>query len=369
MIDDVEIPNSYLEALRSPFAEDWIAAMKEQHSELLEKETWELVDAPPDSNVISGRWVFNVKRDRSGNIERLKARWVGRGFTQKYGLDYDQTFAPTSHLTSVRVVLTIAAIENLEVYQLDIKTAFLNARLDPAITVYVEQPHGFAEIGQETKVCRLKKALYGLKEAPKEWHETLKGWMLNNGFTVLRSDELIYIKRSEDEFIVVLVHVDDMLVGSRGVGSLNKLIDTLRESFDLSAAKPVEYFLGIGITRDRGTKTICLQQKQYIKEILREFGMEDAHANRNPFPSYTQLYGPWRAINVTSYQCLVGKLLYLSRCSRPDIAAAVSVLCQFTSQPLECHWALAKDVLRHLKGTLQYRLKLGGGSVSGASLR
>ncbi|TPX30233.1 DNA-directed DNA polymerase, partial [Synchytrium endobioticum] len=132
MIDDVEIPNSYREALRSPFAEDWIAAMKEQYSELLEKETWELVDAPPDSNVISGRWVFNVKRDRSGNIERLKA----------------------SHLTSVRVVLTIAAIENLELYQLDIKTAFLNARLDPAITVYVEQPHGFVEIGQETKVRR-----------------------------------------------------------------------------------------------------------------------------------------------------------------------------------------------------------------------
>ncbi|TPX40856.1 DNA-directed DNA polymerase [Synchytrium endobioticum] len=167
--------------------------------------------------------------------------------------------------------MTVTAIENLEVRQLDSKTAFLNATLDPAITVHVEQPHGFAETGQETKVCRLKKALYGLKQAPEEWHETLKGWLLNNGFTVLRSDESIYIKRSEDEFIIVLVHVDDMLVGSRGVGSLNKLMDTLRESFDLSAAKPVEYFLGIGITRDRGTKTICLVQNQYIKEILQEF--------------------------------------------------------------------------------------------------
>ncbi|TPX43293.1 DNA-directed DNA polymerase [Synchytrium endobioticum] len=333
-------------------------------SYIRKKGTWVLVEPDYNMNVISGRWVYAIKGDGKGNIVKLKARWVGRGFAQQHGIDYDETFAPTSHLTSVRLLLSIAAIENLELYQLDVRTAFLNAKLDVKTPVYIEQPHGFVSKGSENLVCRLQKALYGLKQAPRAWYHTLKEWLVKEGFEALKADESIYLKRTTTEYTIVLTHVDDMLVASNTMSNMQSLVNHMKLEFELSTVKPAEFFLGMRITRDRNLRTITIHQGQYVNEILSQFKMSSAEYTRNPLPSHTKIYGNWDPFDRTLYQKLVGKLLYLARCTRPDIATVVNMMCQFTQNPTYGHWYIGKNVMRYLVGKPDVGLVLGGECVN-----
>ncbi|TPX33278.1 DNA-directed DNA polymerase [Synchytrium endobioticum] len=361
---EIKVPDSFSEAIKSEHSKDWIKAMEVEITEHAKKGTWVLVEPDYNMNVISGRWVYAIKGDGKGNIVKLKARWVGRGFAQQHGIDYDETFAPTSHLTSVRLLLSIAAIENLELYQLDVRTAFLNAKLDVKTPVYIEQPHGFVSKGSENLVCRLQKALYGLKQAPRAWYHTLKEWLVKEGFEALKADESIYLKRTTTEYTIVLTHVDDMLVASNTMSNMQSLVNHMKLEFELSTVKPAEFFLGMRITRDRNLRTITIHQGQYVNEILSQFKMSSAEYTRNPLPSHTKIYGNWDPFDRTLYQKLVGKLLYLARCTRPDIATVVNMMCQFTQNPTYGHWYIGKNVMRYLVGKPDVGLVLGGECVN-----
>ena len=169
-------PQTFKEAVSSPEGPLWKEAINSEIDSILQNHTWELVDLPPGCKPLGYRWIFKRKRKADGSIEKYKARLVIKGYSQREGLDYFDTYSPVTRITSIRMILAIAALRNLEVHQMDVKTAFLNGDLDEEI--YMEQPEGFSAPGQEKKVCKLVKSYYGLKQAPKQWHQKFDNVML-----------------------------------------------------------------------------------------------------------------------------------------------------------------------------------------------
>ncbi len=167
----------------------------------MQNNTWELVDLPPGNKPLGCKWILKKKYKADGSIDKYKARLVAKGYRQKEGLDFFDTYSPVTRITSVRVLMAIAALHNLEVHQMDVKTVFLNGELQEEI--YMEQPEGFVVPGQEKKVCRLIKSLYGLKQAPKQWHEKFDKTMLSNGFRINECDKCVYVKGTPTDYVIV----------------------------------------------------------------------------------------------------------------------------------------------------------------------
>ncbi|KAD5802426.1 hypothetical protein E3N88_13786 [Mikania micrantha] len=187
-------PQTYRDAVTSSEGPQWKEAIKNEIDSILQNHTWELVDLPPGCKPLGYRWIFKRKMKADGSIDKYKARLVIKGFRQKEGVDYFDSYSPVTRITSIRLVLAIAALRNLEVHQMDVKTAFLNGDLEEEI--YMEQPEGFSAPGQEGKVCKLVKSLYGLKQAPKQWHQKFDQVMLNNGFKINECDKCVYVKNT-----------------------------------------------------------------------------------------------------------------------------------------------------------------------------
>ena len=203
-------PQTYKEAITSPEALSWKEAINSEVESILQNHTWELVDLPPGSKPIGCKWIFKRKLKADGSVDKYKARLVAKGYRQKEGLDYFDTYSPVSRITSIRMLIAIASLNNMEIHQMDVKTAFLNGELDEEI--YMEQPEGFVVQGQENKVCKLVKSLYGLKQAPKQWHEKFDHTMLSHGFKINECDKCVYIKTYANSCVFVCLYVDDMLI-------------------------------------------------------------------------------------------------------------------------------------------------------------
>ena len=359
---DETIPQSVQEIMKSPKVKEWLEAMKLEYDALIESDTWYLVDLPPGANVIKGKWLLTIKRDGKGKIIKYKARWVAKGYSQIEGIDYNETFAPASHLSSLRLLLSIATINDYEIHLVDIKTAFLNGTIDHE--VYVEQPHHFIDSTNPSKVCRLQKSLYGLKQSPKLWNDALKSWLVANGFTQLASDPSIYIKRHEDNVIMIGVHVDDMLIISNDLKTLDGFEEQLSQRFKLTKESDIQWFLGISARRDRQQRKLYLNQRQYINDILKEFKMENCNPSSSPLPAGFSLeLRPWAPFNIITYQKAIGKLLYLARGTRPDISAVVGMLGQYSNNPLMIHWYGIEHLLRYLKKTMESEICLSGSTT------
>ena len=316
---------------------------------------------PPDVKAIPVKWVFVVKKTSDGAVERFKARLVAKGFHQREGIDYHEVFAPTGKYTTLRVLLAIAAANNMQVHQLDVKTAFLNRELDEE--VYIEQPPMFEE--GEHLVCHLKKALYGLKQAPRAWHQKLKTELGKFGFEASAADPGLFI-RAEDAgagFIFILVYVDDILVIAKDLSAVTDVKAMIRSVFDIRDMGEVSFYLGISITRDWDGGTFRLRQDKLLAKLLTRYGMLDAKGKCVPISPgvllSTQIGDPL-CTDVHTYGNLVGSLLYLSVCTRPDIAYAAGVLSKYMSSPTSAHWSTAKGVLKYLASTAGLSLELGG---------
>ena len=238
-------PTIMAEALASDDAEHWQQAMDDEIASLAANNTWTLEEAPPGVRAIPVKWVFKTKRNVNGNVERYKARLVAKGFRQLEGVDFTEVFAPVSKHATLRALLARVAHHNMELHQLDIKTAFLNGQLEEE--VYVEQPPGYAG-GGAGKVCRLHRALYGLKQAPRAWHKRLSEELESMGFTASSADAGLYTKLDvEAGSVFVIVYVDDMLIAADSMKAVDAFKATITAAFDAHDLGEAAHFLGVVI--------------------------------------------------------------------------------------------------------------------------
>ncbi|KAK1423986.1 hypothetical protein QVD17_19297 [Tagetes erecta] len=352
-----EIPQTYREAVNSTEGPQWREAIKSEIDSILQNHTWELVDLPPGCKPLGYKWVFKKKPKPDGITKEYKARLVIKGYNQREGLDYFDTYSPVTRITSIRLVLAIAAIRNLEVHQMDVKTAFLNGNLEEEI--YMEQPEGFKVTGQENKVCKLVKSLYGLKQAPKQWHQKFDHVMLDSGFKINECDKCVYVKDTPDGYVILCLYVDDMLIAGSNEKMVKSTKDTLKARFDMKDMGLANVILGVQITRIPGG--FSLSQSQYVKQILEKFNANDSNVARTPIDTSQHLAkNRGEPVNQLEYSRIIGSLMYLMSCTRPDLAYAVSKLSRYTSNPSSAHWSCMIRLLRYLRYTQDYALHYTG---------
>ena len=249
------------------------------HDELLQfqrNDVWTLVPRPEGEHIISTKWIFRNKTDEEGNVIRNNAHLVAKEYLQMEGVDYDETFAPVSRMESIRILLALACHFKFKLYQMDVKTAFLNGLLKE--DVYVTQPKGFIDPHFPNHVLYLKKALYGLKQAPKAWYDRLTQYLVSHGFT--RGKETFFIKREDGELIVAQVYVDDIIFGSTKDELVHNFSKLMQAEFEMSMIGELTHFLGLQIhQQDLG---IFLSQFKYAKNLVKKFGLESASSIRAP---------------------------------------------------------------------------------------
>lgn len=351
-------PTSLEEALTTEQAELWQQAADEEMASLLANGTWELEPVPPGVKPIPVKWVFKVKRDANGNVERYKARLVAKGFRQQEGIDYEEVFAPVSKYSTVRATLALAAAQDHEIHQLDIKTAFLYGELEE--DVWTEQPPGY-ESGSPGTACHLRKSLYGLKQAPRVWHAKLSAELEKMGFQPSAADPALFIKPGAAP-VKLLTYVDDILIITGDTQALTSTKSGLLTTFEGRDLGPASFFLGMDIKRDRAARTISLGQSRLTMDLLDKYGMTESKPLSTPLSTATKLTKDGEPLDTTAhgYSQLIGSLMYLSVCTRPDIAQAVGALARYMAAPTTTHWQAAKAVLRYLAGTRSHGITYGG---------
>nr|CAH65871.1 OSIGBa0103I21.4 [Oryza sativa] len=319
LVDDT--PRTIEEAYSSPDADYW-------------KEAVRIVERPYGCKPVGCKWVFKKKLRPDGTIEKYKARLVAKGYTQKEGEDFFDTYSPVARLTTIRVLLALAASHGLLVHQMDVKTAFLNGELEEEI--YMDQPDRYVLKGQEGMVCKLLKSLYGLKQAPKQWHEKFDTTLTSAGFVVNEADKCVYYHYGGGEGVILCLYVDDILIFGT---SLNVIEELLRG--------------------DEGG--ITLVQSHYVDKVLSCFGYSDCKPAPTPYDPSVLLRKNRRIVrDQLRYSQIIGSLMYLASATRPDISFAVSKLSRFVSNPRDDHWQALERVMRYLKGTMSYAIHYTG---------
>ncbi|KAK1408324.1 hypothetical protein QVD17_39996 [Tagetes erecta] len=340
-------PRSTKEALQDV---NWVTAMNKEMEALNRNNTWELVDLPPDRKPIGCKWVFKIKHDPSGEISRYKARLVAKGYSQREGIDFDETFSPVVKMVTIRVVFSLAVQHNWPLYQLDVDNAFLYGDLNEE--VYMKPPEGYYS-PNETRVCRLKRSLYGLKQASRMWNEKLVSVLINFGFFQSKCDHSLFIKSVDSVVIIALVYVDDIILTGNNLDEINNIKKMLNSQFLIKDLGLLKYFLGIEVIRT--DSTLCLSQRKYCMDLLTEYGLSGCKPAKTPIEQHYAVVNFCKTHsdlleNISGYQQLLGKLIYLSH-TRPDISYAVQYLSQFMHKPTQAHLQLAMRVLRYLKGS------------------
>lgn len=390
---DSFIPESLEQAMHCTRSSSWAASMRDEIKSIIDCSTWKLVPAPKDtSDVIQGRWVFRTKCDVNGKLLKYKSRWVVRGFQQKAGTNVTDTYASVVKPMSYKVLFSLAASLDLDIEQMDVKTAFLNSPIEE--DVYVEQPHGF-EItsSNESKllhkelfgqkldvadrsfvfprpkrsnaklVCKLDKALYGLKQAPRAWYKTLASFMAFAKLQPLQSDYAVFA--NESRTLLVAVYVDDLLIFGKDKNDIQDIKSQLHNRFQMTDMGPAHLYLGMQITRDRKHRTLLLNQKKYIQIVLERFNMTECNPVSTPMETGLKLIhrvDKASPTEINQYQKLMGCLEYAAMATRPDITFSVHKLAQFASNPDISHLNAAKRILRYLKGSLSFCLVFSGGN-------
>ncbi|KAG8477669.1 hypothetical protein CXB51_027663 [Gossypium anomalum] len=330
----------------------WKQAMVDEIAMIEKNQTWELVPRPAKKKVIGVKWVYRAKQNADGSLNKLKARLVVKGFSQKYGLDYLETFAPVARLDSIRLLVALAAQKQWKIYQLDVKSAFLNGFLEEEI--YIDQPQGFVVSGKEQMVYRLKKALYGLKQAPRAWYARIDSYLVSLGFNRSVNEPTLYVKKNEAEIqLIVSLYVDDLLVTGGDQDMLAEFKAKMMDMFEMYDLGLMTYFLGLEVRQIEGK--IFLGQRTFALKVLSKFSMENCKPTSTPITVGMKLssQGDHEPVNESTYRSLVGCLLYLTA-TRPDILFAVSMLSRFMHCCNVQHFQAAKRVLRYIKGTLDY---------------
>ena len=344
------VPNNIKEALGDP---EWVLSMQKELEQFERNKVWHLVEKPIDRTIIGTKWVFRNKLDENGVILLNKSRLVVQGYNQIEGVDFEETFAPVARLESIRMILAFASHMDFKLYQMDVKSAFLNGFLEEE--VYVKQPPGFEDFENPNHVFKLDKALYGLKQAPRAWYERLSKHLIANGFNKGKIDSTLFLKTKGKHLIVVQIYVDDIIFGSTNDELCKEFSDMMTSEFEMSMMGELKFFLGLQVKQMKEGIFIC--QNKFAKELLKKYGMNDAKAIGTPMATATKLDKDeqGKPVNETKYRGMIGSLLYLTA-SRPDIMFAVCLCARFQACPKETHLKAVKHILRYVKGTTDFGL-------------
>lgn len=350
-------PQTLEEAQRSTHWKSWLKAMQEEYRSLEDNHTWTLVPLAIGRKRLKGKWVFKLKRGPNGEILRYKARWVVKGFLQKEGIDYNETFALVVKLMSYKALFAIAAALDLELHQMDVKTAFLYGLVEEDI--YVEQPPGLSN-QTDNRWCKLNKALYGLKQLPRVWYKTLTTYLEEIGFTTLFADSGVFVR----DYTYIAVYVDDLLIAGPSLDEVSLVKQALNEKFQMADLGECKYYLGMTITRDRQIKTLRLGQRAYIQKVLRDLNFDNLNPCHSPMATAlptaaAEDYEPDPELKL-QYARAIGCLMYAMLGTRPDIAFPVSFLSRHLARPTPEHMDAVKRVFRYLKGTTELELVYRG---------
>ncbi|KAK9102913.1 hypothetical protein Sjap_020167 [Stephania japonica] len=338
-----DIPATCEIALKDP---KWKEAMDKEYHALIKNGTWSLVPYNKNQNLVTNKWIFSIKRNSDGSINRYKARLVAKGFKQVPGIDFDEVYSPVVKAATIRVILSLAVQFGWSLRQLDINNAFLNGSLSEE--VFTNQPQGFVNSVHPDYVCRLHKALYGLRQAPRAWFDKLKYTLVSWGFYNSKADNSLFVFKNGSQVLYLLVYVDDIIVTGSNNSLIQSFISKLHDSFALSDIGELNYFLGMEARRDNSG--LYLTQTAYIQQLLRKSGMSNAKPIDTPFSLNKPLYADGSPLfhDTTLYRSILGGLQYLVN-TRPDISFIVNKLSQFQSKIQRVTHAIVKRVLRYIK--------------------
>src|ERR1044072_6114369 len=341
-------PKNIKEALSDEY---WISVMQEELCQFKRNEVWNLVPRPEGINVIGTKWIFKNKSYESGTVTRNKARLVAQGYTQIEGVDFDETFGPVARLESIRLLLGVACLLKFRLYQMAVKSAFLNGYLNEE--VYVEQPKGFVDPDHPEYVYKLRKALYGLKQAPRAWYERLTHFLLDHGYHKGGHDKTLFVNKDKGKLMIAQIYVDDIVFGGMSDKMVELFVTQMKSEFEMSLVGELNYFLGLQVKQMEDS--IFVSQSKYARGIVKKFGLDSASHKRTPAATHVKITKDEKGEDVDQslYRSMIGSLLYLTA-SRPDISYAVGVCARYQAQPKTSHLMQVKRIIKYVSGTSDY---------------
>ncbi|GJV15474.1 retrovirus-related pol polyprotein from transposon TNT 1-94 [Tanacetum coccineum] len=343
---DIVEPKNYKDALTQAC---WIETMQEEVNEFERLEVWELVPRLDKVMVITLKWIYKVKLNELGGILKNKARLVARGYLQEEGIDFKESFAPVARLDTIRIFLAYVAHMNMIVYQIDVKTEFLNGILHKE--VYVSQPDGFVDQDNLNHVYKLKKALYGLKQAPRAWYDLLSKFLLSQEFFKGTVDPTLLIRRQGKDILLVQIYVDDIIFVSTIPELCDQFSKIMCSKFKMSMMGKISFFIGLQISQS--PRGIFINQSKYALEFLKKYSMESSDPVDTPMVKKFKLDEDTqgKTVDPTHYRGMVGTLMYLTA-SRPDLTFAVCMCARYQAKPTEKHLHAVKRIFKYLRGTV-----------------
>ncbi|KAL0641314.1 hypothetical protein Bca4012_102595 [Brassica carinata] len=348
-LDESYVPRTYEEAMLD---KEWKESVGAEAGAMIKNDTWYESELPKGKKAVSSRWIFTIKYLANGQIDRKKTRLVARGFTQTYGEDYIDTFAPVAKLHTVRIVLSIATNLEWDLWQMDVKNAFLQGELEDE--VYMLPPPGLEHLVKPGNVLRLKKAIYGLKQSPRAWYRKLSTTLNGRGFRKSELDHTLFTLVGPSGIIVVLVYVDDLIITGSDKAGIKATKEFLKSVFDIKDLGEMKYFLGIEICRSK--EGLFMSQRKYTMDMLKETGVLGGKIAKTPLEEGYKVLREGEVEenqlfeDAKLYRRMVGKLIYLT-ITRPDICFAVNQVSQHMQAPKVHHWKMVDRILRYLSGS------------------
>jgi hypothetical protein len=325
--------------------------MHDELHQFTRNDVWTLVPRSSDHNIIGTKWIFKNKSDEHGMVIQNKARLVAQGYTQIEGIDFDESFAPVARLESIRILLSISCHLGFKLYQMDVKSAFLNSILQE--DVYVEQPKRFMDPYYLQHVYKLKKALYGLKQAPRAWYERLTTYLLEKGFTRGQADQTLFIRNQGNHKLIAQIYVDDIIFGATLDSQAHEFAEEMKQDFEMSIIGELTYFLGMQVKQT--SEGIFISQAKYAKDLVKRFGLDGKSHARTPMSTSVKICADLtgKQVDHILHRSIISSFLYLTA-SRPDIAFSVGVCARFQANPKESHLTAVKRIIRYVNATVHY---------------
>jgi hypothetical protein len=321
--------------------------MQKELNNFKRNKVWSLVEWPKQ-NIVGTKWVFHNKQDEFGVVTRNKARLVAKGYSQVKCLDFKETFAPVARLESIRILLAYITHHDFKLYQIDIKSAFLNGPIKEE--VYVEQPSGFEDQECPNHVYKLHKELYGLKQAPRAWYECLRYFLTQNSFQIGKADSILFTRKVGKDLFISKIYVDDIIFGSTNQSFCDEFSTIMIGRFEMSMMGELKFFLGFQMKQlEDGT---FLSQMKYTHDILKKYDMDKAKPIKTLVGTngHLDLDTGGKSVHQKVYHSIIGSLLYLCA-SRPNIMLSVCMSSRFQAAPKECHMRVVKKIMTYLVRT------------------